>query len=233
MRWVKLTLPPRLRARWLLMTTRLSMSSLAGTARTLGRGRDRQAGLHVGDDAGRRRRAAARPSGDLRVAVLGGDGDVAWLLRGRRRLVAPWAQGPCWGALAAGAGASVGVAAGFAGAGFAVASVGSRARVWAWRRTAAGFAERSGLGLGGLRSRGLGGSRGRRGAVAAVRAVAVGRVVREELPPGLVDRVLVLAGTAGTARRPATRSGRRQSGGRRAGWPGSATGETPLSSRHR
>src|SRR5690349_7896727 len=35
MRWVKLTLPPRERARWLLTTTRLSMSSLAGTARTL------------------------------------------------------------------------------------------------------------------------------------------------------------------------------------------------------
>src|SRR6478609_1230653 len=31
---VKLTLPPRLRARWLLMTMRLSMSSFAGTART-------------------------------------------------------------------------------------------------------------------------------------------------------------------------------------------------------
>src|SRR6476659_6093751 len=35
MRCVKLTLPPRERARWLLTTTRLSMSSLAGTARTL------------------------------------------------------------------------------------------------------------------------------------------------------------------------------------------------------
>src|SRR6476661_11012408 len=35
MRWVNNTLPPRERARWLLMTTRLSMSSLAGTARTL------------------------------------------------------------------------------------------------------------------------------------------------------------------------------------------------------
>src|SRR4051812_42004823 len=35
MRCVKLTLPPRPRRRWLLMTTRLSMSSLAGTARTL------------------------------------------------------------------------------------------------------------------------------------------------------------------------------------------------------
>src|SRR5690606_37248805 len=35
MRWVKETLPPRLRARWLLMTIRLSMSSLAGSDRTL------------------------------------------------------------------------------------------------------------------------------------------------------------------------------------------------------
>src|SRR4051812_50092243 len=35
MRCVKLTLPPRARRRWLLITTRLSNSSLAGTARTL------------------------------------------------------------------------------------------------------------------------------------------------------------------------------------------------------
>src|SRR5215217_7887710 len=35
MRCVKETLPPRDRARWLLMTMRLSASSLAGTARTL------------------------------------------------------------------------------------------------------------------------------------------------------------------------------------------------------
>src|ERR1700741_1864358 len=35
MRWVKETLPPRPRARWLLITMRLSMSSLAGTERTL------------------------------------------------------------------------------------------------------------------------------------------------------------------------------------------------------
>src|SRR6476661_8919476 len=35
MRWVNDTLPPRERARWLLMTTRLSIRSLAGTARTL------------------------------------------------------------------------------------------------------------------------------------------------------------------------------------------------------
>src|SRR5882757_4659180 len=35
MRWVKEILPPRVRFRWLLITTRLSASSLAGTARTL------------------------------------------------------------------------------------------------------------------------------------------------------------------------------------------------------
>src|ERR1035437_4663525 len=34
-RWVNDTLPPRPRRRWLLMTIRLSTSSLAGTARTL------------------------------------------------------------------------------------------------------------------------------------------------------------------------------------------------------
>src|SRR6476659_1907308 len=34
-RWVNDTLPPRARARWLLMTTRLSMRSLTGTVRTL------------------------------------------------------------------------------------------------------------------------------------------------------------------------------------------------------
>src|SRR3954463_6543304 len=35
MRWVNETFPPRERARWLLMTMRLSARSLAGTARTL------------------------------------------------------------------------------------------------------------------------------------------------------------------------------------------------------
>src|SRR5215831_16737736 len=35
MRWVNEVLPPRTRPRWLLMTMRLSMSSLAGTERTL------------------------------------------------------------------------------------------------------------------------------------------------------------------------------------------------------
>src|ERR1700729_2287480 len=35
MRWVKEIFPPRPRCRWLLMTIRLSISSFAGTARTL------------------------------------------------------------------------------------------------------------------------------------------------------------------------------------------------------
>src|SRR3954468_891262 len=35
MRWVNEILPPRVRLRWLLMTTRLSIISLAGMARTL------------------------------------------------------------------------------------------------------------------------------------------------------------------------------------------------------
>src|SRR3954471_19931681 len=35
MRWVNDTLPPRPRRRWLLTTTRLSISSFAGIARTL------------------------------------------------------------------------------------------------------------------------------------------------------------------------------------------------------
>src|SRR6478736_4383636 len=35
MRCVKLTLPPRVRAMWLLITMRLSIMSLAGTVRTL------------------------------------------------------------------------------------------------------------------------------------------------------------------------------------------------------
>src|SRR3954449_1328403 len=35
MMWVKLTLPPRERRRWLLITMRLSFSAFTGTARTL------------------------------------------------------------------------------------------------------------------------------------------------------------------------------------------------------
>ena len=51
-RWVKETLPPRARARWLLMTIRLSQSSLTGTERTLVAVGTREAGVHVGHRAG-------------------------------------------------------------------------------------------------------------------------------------------------------------------------------------
>ena len=58
MMWVKLTLPPRARRRWLLMTTRLSAISFAGTARTLVAVGTVQRGLHVRHDP--RGRAAQR-----------------------------------------------------------------------------------------------------------------------------------------------------------------------------
>src|ERR1700759_2489446 len=48
MRWVNETLPPRARRRWLLMTMRLSIISLAGTVRTLvGGGGVRRGGARV------------------------------------------------------------------------------------------------------------------------------------------------------------------------------------------
>ena len=50
MTWVNEILPPRLRVRWLLMTVRLSMSSFAGTARTLVAVGTAERRLHVGDD---------------------------------------------------------------------------------------------------------------------------------------------------------------------------------------
>src|ERR1035437_6570322 len=79
-RGVKLTLPPRLRRRWLLMTTRLSMSSLAGTTRTLAAvGGGTPQGLHgvLAERAGR------LDGGD--VAGLGGRlGRVGGRFAGRR-----------------------------------------------------------------------------------------------------------------------------------------------------
>ena len=70
MRWVKLTLPPRPRARWLLITMRLSAISFAGTARTL---------VAVGTSAtrpcsarsGRRPRAAGCAPGSLGLGRCG------------------------------------------------------------------------------------------------------------------------------------------------------------------
>ena len=50
MRWVKLTLPPRPRARWLLITMRLSTMQLGRHRAHAGGGRHLQRGVHVLDD---------------------------------------------------------------------------------------------------------------------------------------------------------------------------------------
>ncbi len=69
-RCVKETLPPRARLRWLLMTMRLSNSSLTGIAADAGRRRQLQAGVHVLGDRGGR--AAQRH--ELRTVRGGGLG---------------------------------------------------------------------------------------------------------------------------------------------------------------
>ena len=58
MRWVKETFPPRPRARWLLITIRLSDSSLAGHGPHAGRRGNAEAGRHV---LGRARGGTAQP----------------------------------------------------------------------------------------------------------------------------------------------------------------------------
>ena len=94
MRWVKLTLPPRARRRWLLMTTRLSMISLAGTARTL---------VAVGTVSEVSMFATTRAAAPRRIVSCGAAGET--------------------GAGFAGVPAFEGAAAGVAGAGVAVAGV--------------------------------------------------------------------------------------------------------------
>src|SRR6478672_8712781 len=89
MRCVNDTLPPRLRRRWLLMTVRLSASSLAGTARTLvAVGTVRLVSMLATT------RAAAPLSGVLAEPVVGAAS------------LAGWAAGAGTGAGAAGAGAA-------------------------------------------------------------------------------------------------------------------------------
>src|SRR6476661_3728913 len=106
MRCVKDTLPPRDRARWLLMTMRLSASSLAGTARTLvavGTVSETFMFLTTAADAPR--------SGDCLPAATG---------------VAVLAAGAAGLASAAGLGSAAGFAAGAAGAaGFAAGAAGA------------------------------------------------------------------------------------------------------------
>src|SRR5580765_4572871 len=79
MMWVNDTLPPRERIRWLLMTTRLSMSSLAGTARTLvAVGTSREDSMLVTTRALAPRRGGTTDS-PLALVALGASGS-----RGRR-----------------------------------------------------------------------------------------------------------------------------------------------------
>src|SRR3954447_15248164 len=109
MRWVKDTLPPRERARWLLMTMRLSASSLAGTARTL---------VAVGTVSERfmflTTAAAAPRSGDCAPPATGAVGFAA---AGAAALAGAGAAGGGAAALGFGAGAAC-VSVGFVSAGF-------------------------------------------------------------------------------------------------------------------
>src|SRR3954452_16961280 len=67
--WVKLTLPPRARRRWLLITTRLSASSFAGTARTL---------VDVGTVSEVGMLATTRAAAPRRTVEAGGAGLASW-----------------------------------------------------------------------------------------------------------------------------------------------------------
>ena len=102
-RWVNETLPPRPRRRWLLITMRLSISSLAGMSRTLvAVGTTRLLG-HVRRPSGRPRPAAggARPGWQAGGLRLRRDrGGARGRRGGGRRWAAPGSPGPA-GALAA------------------------------------------------------------------------------------------------------------------------------------
>src|SRR6478672_6868969 len=122
MRWVKLTLPPRLRCRWLLMTTRLSMRSLAGTARTLvAVGTARLLSMFVTT------RAAGPRSGTVSSSLVGPVGLTAGASRGvglagSAALGSAGASaGAAWAALAGAGVAGTAAGAGVAGAAGAVA----------------------------------------------------------------------------------------------------------------
>ena len=102
MMWVKETLPPRARFRWLLMTIRLSISSLAGTARTLvAVGTSREASMLV----------TTRAAGPFRTAVVVAAAPPA----GAGAAVVAASRGTWTGAGAAGAAAAPGPRAGAAG----------------------------------------------------------------------------------------------------------------------
>src|SRR6476661_5420593 len=126
MRWVKLTLPPRLRCRWLLMTARLSMRSLAGTARTLvAVGTARLLSMFVTT------RAAGPRSGTVSSSLVGPVGLTAGASRGVGLAgsaalgsagASVGAAGAAWAALAGAGVAGTATGAGVAGAAGAVAT---------------------------------------------------------------------------------------------------------------
>ena len=114
-RWVKLTLPPRLRLRWLLMTTLLSMRSLAGTTRTLvAVGTLRLASMLVTV------RAAAPRSGCTLSWLSGPVGLTAGMSRGFGAVLAAFGACLATGAGAVGAGGRTGAAGVVKGAGSAI-----------------------------------------------------------------------------------------------------------------
>ena len=185
MRWVNETLPPRARARWLLMTMRLSNSSLTGTVRTLVAVGTVEADVHV--LGGAHRRAAQRGQLSARRWPRRGSGRAFSLGTGR---VAVFAVG-----LAPGLGRRLGL----------------RLR----RRLAVGLAVGLGLGLGLRLGRRASAAALRRGVLGVgrfasrlpsalwlVASARPWRAVRarrcparrglEELPPGPVDAVGVL-----------------------------------------
>src|SRR3954468_4050258 len=96
MMWVKETLPPRARFRWLLITIRLSISSLAGTARTL---------VAVGTSSEASMLVTTRAAGPLSTAVV-----VAAVVLGACAALVDASRGTCGRAGAAGVAGAAGAA---------------------------------------------------------------------------------------------------------------------------
>ena len=243
MMWVKLTLPPRERARWLLMTTRLSMSSLAGTARTLvavGTWSEdsmlvttRAAGPRSGATfsvtsasaslgATFTSRGVGLVSGFCSARAVGAELGAACSRVGpsRWRRRSGW---PCRGGLGGSGALAAGAGAAWRARPSAAARRGWRAPARPWRAGAAL------AGAGGPSPQPLALRRFLRWGRARRRASSRRRTPTRPCRPSSCP-----GGTARTARPPTTRSGRRQlSGSSGRVVRGSATGKTPLSSRQR
>src|SRR5690606_14484030 len=82
-RWVKLTLPPRARLRWLLITMRLSIMSFAGMVRTLvAVGTVRLASMFVASDLAIPRRGETWSTGSSLGVVSSAGAGFAAAFRG-------------------------------------------------------------------------------------------------------------------------------------------------------